>query len=267
MILVTGPAGRVGSELLPRLATLDAPVRVLSRRPERARVPDWVEVVAGDLSDVGSLGDALRGVDQVFLFSAGHAGAGIAKALAEAGVRRLVVISGIAQDPAEVERELTDADLDWTHLWPTAFASNAARHWGQSIKHERVVRTPYGNAEIAPIHDADIAAVAATVLTEDGHGGRRYELTGPESLTFREQVAVISRVLGAEIAFREEEPAEARERMLASYIPEAVVEALLAVWQAATAQPAPVTDAVRDVTGQEPRAFASWVAEHLDVFR
>ena len=92
MILVTGPASRVGSELLPRLVALDAPVRALSRRPERVRVPDGVEVVAGDLADLGSLGDALRGVDAVFLFSAGHAGAGFAKALADAGVRRLVLI-------------------------------------------------------------------------------------------------------------------------------------------------------------------------------
>jgi uncharacterized protein YbjT (DUF2867 family) len=144
MILVTGVDSRVGRELLPQLSVLGAATRVLSRHPERATVPDGVEVVAGDLGNVASLADALRGVDAVFLYSTGYAGEGFAKALATAGVHKLVLVSGIsssglAEDPAEVERELTDAGLAWTHIWPDAFASNAERHWGHSIKHERIV--------------------------------------------------------------------------------------------------------------------------------
>lgn len=266
MILVTGPRGRVGRELVNELLAKGLPVRGLSRDPGKAELPAGIEVAAGDLAAPRTLTDALHGVDAVFLFSIGHAGDGFARTLSAAGVRRLVLISGIEQDSDAVERGLDEAGLEWTHLWPTAFASNAARHWGRSISTEHIVRGPYGDAAIAPIDELDIASVAAAALTEDGHTGRRHVLTGPESLTFREQVAIIGKAIDQEIAFHEETPDEARVRMIRQWIPQPVVDGLLATWADATTHPALVTDTVAEVTGRPARSFAGWAARHTSDF-
>ncbi|HJP77026.1 MAG TPA: NAD(P)H-binding protein [Pseudonocardiaceae bacterium] len=266
MILITGPRGRVGRELINELLAEGVPVRGLSRDPGRAELPADVEVVAGDLEAPETLTKALRDVDAVFLFSTGHAGEGFARALRDAGVRRLVLISGIEQDSDAIERGLDEAALAWTHLWPTAFASNAARHWGRTISTEHIVRSPYGDAAIAPVDELDVASVAAAALTGDGHAGQRYVLTGPESLTFREQVAIIAKAIGQDITFDEETPEQARTRMLRQWIPEAVVDGLLAAWADATTHPALVTDTVARVTGRPAHTFAEWAARHSSDF-
>lgn len=93
---------------------------------------------------------------------------------------------------------------------PGAFAYNTIRLWGETIRRESVVRSPYGDARIAPMHEADIAAVAVTALLDDGHAGAKYVLTGPESLSQREQVEIIGKATGRTIRFEEltEEQAE-----------------------------------------------------------
>lgn len=265
MILITGATGLVGRELVGMLQTVGADVRALSRHPEKAGLPGGVEVIAGDLGEPTSLRAALDGAERVYLFSAGRVGENFAATAQQAGVKRIVVVSGLDNDPARVEDPLRAAGLDWTHLRPTAFAANALRHWGYTIRAQDMVRTPYGDAATAPIHETDIAAVAATVLLNDGQGGQRYELTGPTSLTFRDQVAVISGATGREITFVEETPDQARERML-RFIPEAIVDGLLAVWAAAVGTRATISPAVEQVTGHSPRTFAQWVTDHAGEF-
>ncbi|MGK5698343.1 SDR family oxidoreductase, partial [Streptomyces sp. URMC 128] len=81
-----------------------------------------------------------------------------------------------------VERLLKDSGMAWTILRPTQFASNAL-WWAQSIRDQGVVRAPYADIGLPTIHPADIAAVARVALTEPGHRGRTYALTGPECVT------------------------------------------------------------------------------------
>ena len=70
-------------------------------------------------------------------------------------------------------------------------ASNALFWWATAIRADGVVRWPYGAAETAPVDDRDVAAVAARTLSQDGHAGGDYVLTGPESLSQAEQVSII----------------------------------------------------------------------------
>jgi uncharacterized protein YbjT (DUF2867 family) len=225
-----------------------------------------VQVVGGDLGDPASLASALTGVEAVYLFSAGRAAGGFAASAVRAGVERVVVVSGLDDDPADVERPLTDAGLDWTHLRPGAYASNALRHWGDMIRYQGVVRAPYPDAATAPIHEADLAAVAAIVL-RGGHAGRRYSLTGPQSLTFREQVGILAGALGRELAIVEETPDQARERMARYGVPASVIDELVAMWAATDGVPAAVSPTVEQLTGLPARSFAQWAGEHADDFR
>ncbi|MEV7803029.1 NAD(P)H-binding protein [Microbispora sp. NPDC088329] len=229
-------------------------------------LPSGVRAVGGDLGEPASLAPVLTGVEAVYLFSAGRAAGGFAAAAARAGVKRIVVVSGLDDDPAGVERPLADAGLEWTHLRPNAYASNALRHWGGMIRHQGAVRAPYPDAATAPVHEADLAAVAAIAL-RGGHAGRRYSLTGPQSLTFREQVAILARALGRELSFVEETPEQARERMARYGMPRSVVDELLAMWAASVGVPATVSPAVERLTGLPARGFAQWADEHADDFR
>ncbi|MEU1734052.1 NAD(P)H-binding protein [Streptosporangium sp. NPDC020145] len=266
MILVTGATGPVGRHLLTTLRGDGAEVRALSRRPETANLPHGVQVVGGELGEPASLARALTGVEAVYLFSAGRAAGGFAASAVRAGVKRVVVVSGLDDDPADVERPFTDAGLEWTHLRPNAYASNALRHWGDMIRYQGAVRVPYPDAATAPVHEADLAAVAAIVL-RGGHAGRRYSLTGPRSLTFREQVGVLARALGRELALVEETPDQARERMSRYGMPGSVVDELLTMWAATAGTPAIVSPVVEQLTGLPARSFARWADEHADDFR
>jgi len=267
MILVTGATGLIGRALIAQLQAASVKVRALSRHPDTAALPAGVEVMGGDAGDPKSLASALDGVQAAYLFAGGQFASQFAAAASRADLTRVVVTSGLDGAAAAVTQPLTAAGLDWVHLRPTMFAANALQDWGLMIRTEGTVRTPYPDAAAAPIHEADIAEVAATALLNGVASGQSYELTGPQSLTFREQVAVLADALGSDIALVQESPDKARQRMLADGLPEPIIDKLLTAWAVAVGRPATVTSAVEQITGHPPRSFAQWVTDHRDDFR
>lgn len=168
-----------------------AALRALARDPDSAGLPDGIEVVRGDLSDPGTLEACLDGVDAVFLvwpFLTAEAAPAVLEVAAE-HVRRIVYLSSMGvrddleeqADPinrfhADLERLIEKSGLEWTFLRSHTFATNAL-WWAPQIRADGVVREPYGAAARPVIHERDIAAVAARVLTSDGHGGATYRPT------------------------------------------------------------------------------------------
>src|SRR5262249_32366324 len=114
---------------------------------------------------------------------------------------------------AELERLTASSGLAATILRPAMFASDAGVWWASSIRNGGAVRWPYGSAQAAPIGERDIAAVAARALCDEGHAGREYVLTGPESLGQADQVAAIGDAIGRRIPFEELSPEEFRREM------------------------------------------------------
>ncbi|HLY14909.1 MAG TPA: NAD(P)H-binding protein [Candidatus Limnocylindrales bacterium] len=279
-VLVTGATGRFGRAVVAELLEAGVPVRALSRTPLTAGLPAKVEVVAGDLTDPGSLGPALDGVRSVFLLWTVpiDSAAAVIERMAS-GPRRVTLLSSPHRTPhpffqqpnpmarlhAEIEDLITDAGLDATFVRPGILASNAQFWWGPAIRAGDVVRWPYGSVETAPIEERDVAAVAARALYEDGHVGRDYVLTGPASLSQAEQVSEIGAVLGRRIRFAELSSEEFRHETAAAW-PAPIVDMLLDAWRAAAGQPAFVTTSVADVTGRPARTFREWVADHAGAF-
>jgi uncharacterized protein YbjT (DUF2867 family) len=262
MILVTGATGNIGRSLLSdlhRYATV--PVRALTRDPARAAFPTGVEAAAGDLADPASVEPALTGVHALFLL-AGYGAEADVLAAARAGTHPHLLP---AAERLAVERVLKDSGLAWTILRPTQFTSNAL-WWADSIRTEGVVRVPYPDTGLPAVHPADVAAVARVALTESGHTGRTYELTGPERITPRQQVAELSAELGREIALVGADPREAR-RELAALMGEEGAAAVLALTGAeVTEELARVRDTVTRVTGAPARTFRAWVSEQRAAF-
>ncbi len=146
------------------------------------------------------------------------------------------------------------------------FALNARHFWGPQIRAGDVVRWPYLSAPTAPVDERDVAAVAVRALTEEGHAGKEYVLTGPESLSQHEQIATIGRVIGRRLEIEEVSPEEARRGCLKS-MPEAVANILLDAWAAAVGQPAFVTCPVEEITRRPARTFREWVIANAAGFQ
>ena len=171
----------------------------------------------------------------------------------------------VAKVHADVEHAIENAGREWTFLRPGGFATNALWWWGAQIRRGDVVRWPYGAAAMAPIHEKDIAAVAVRALREEGHQGRKYLLSGPESLTLTEQVKIIGAAIGRPLRFDEISPEAARDQLLA-VMPQEIVDVLLGVLARLTAGPAPATTVVSEITGAPARTFREWAGDHAAEF-
>ena len=277
-ILVSGARGSVGRGVLDALLAAGIPPTELcgtGRDPSQLALPDGVDAVALDLDDPATHDAALRGVDQVFCYTARDLGP-FADAARRAGVEHVVLLSslsveedgaesdGIARHHLEAERTLRGAGLTTTAVRPGAFDTNA-RQWAREIRADGVVTLPYPQATTAPIHEADIAGVAAAALLDPAHRGADLPLSGPESLTFAEQVGVLGEATGLDVGVREIDPATAREQM-AQRVPEPIVDSLFRLWANADGVLTGVHDTVQRVTGRPARTFASWAREHRDEF-
>ncbi|MFJ9924367.1 NAD(P)H-binding protein [Streptomyces rubiginosohelvolus] len=270
-ILVTGATGTVGRRVVEQLLERGEHVRALTRDPERAGFPAGVEVVGGDLEDPASLVPALRGVTGLHLITFGGAlfapleNADEILALAkEAGVRRVTVLHGGGDTP--METAVRASDFVWTVVMPVEFMANALE-WAPGIRSEGVVREPFVDRLSAMVHESDIGAVAAVALTEDGHGGQEYLITGPQALTLRDKTAAIGAARGADVELVELTEEQALETWRGQGMPEDVIAFLIDVYRDTPPEGRTVLGTVEKVTGRPARTFAEWAEEHAHAFR
>lgn len=277
MILLTGATGNMGSALLKELhAHGVGPVRGLTRDAARAVFPEGVEAVEGGLVEPTSLRPALEGVRSLFLVSRLGSDADIIEAARQAGVEHVVLVSSItvqthphlgpAGENLAVEQLLKASGMAWTILRPTQFASNTLM-WATSIRGHETVRAPYAETALPTIHPADIASVARVALTEPGHRGRTYALTGPEPVTARQQVEAIAAALGREVPFAEISRRQARAQMAAVFGAEAADAVLDVTGGDVNDELLMVRDTVSEITGMPARPFRQWASENTNAFR
>jgi len=279
-ILVTGATGNIGREVIAQLRTANVPVRGLSRNPSQARFDDGIDIVGGDLTAPDTLDRALDDVDAILLvWMAPLAPAASAIARIAPHVKRVVFLSSpirtdhpFFQQPnalrhvhAGVEDLVEKSGTPWTILRPGPFALNYRNWWAPQIGNGDVVHWFHGDAQTAAVDERDIAAVAVRTLCDEGHEQRDYVLTGPESLTQREQLAIIGDVIGRHLVFDEVSPAAARQGVLAAW-PAPVADMLLSAYAAAVDRPAFLTSAIAEVTGKPARTFRAWASAHVTDF-
>ncbi|MEV7522686.1 NAD(P)H-binding protein [Streptomyces sp. NPDC091371] len=279
-VVVTGATGAVGRHVA-RMLPAGADVRVLARDVDKARrIGLRGELVPGDYQDRPGLERALRGADAVFVVTANPLrpadDENILAAARAGGVRQAVKLSWLAvADPAaddliarwnrDSEELLRTSGLGWTVLRMRTPMSNALA-WASSIRAGGVVRALGGTARTACVDPRDVAAVAVRALTEPGHEGRTYAMTGPEPISVREQVQELSRLLRRPIGFEELTADQALARWR-ERLPEPLAQALLeaAVRRSAGASRDSAGD-VEAVTGRAPASFAAWAADHAPDF-
>jgi uncharacterized protein YbjT (DUF2867 family) len=280
-ILVTGATGHIGSEVVSQLRGTGCRLRAMSRNPRAARLSPDVELVCGDLSAPDTLDACLDGMDSVFLVWMAPLAAAAPAIERIAGHTRQVVLltsphrtphpffqqpNGLRAVHAGVEELIQASGLRWTFLRPGPFAINCRGWWAPQLRTGNVVRWFYADAETAPVHERDIAAVAVRALCDAGHDGREHVLTGPASLTQREQLGILGDAIGRPLSFEELSRESAREQMLKMMFPPPIADMLLDAYAAAVGRPALVTSDVLDVTGASSRSFRDWASDHAADF-
>ncbi|WP_037362767.1 NAD(P)H-binding protein [Amycolatopsis orientalis] len=274
-VLVTGATGSVGRLVVDELVARGVPVRALTVDPERAALPEGVEVVVGSLAKPSTLPAALNGVEAVYLAPYARTVARFCELAGEAGIRRVVALSGASigdehpassgHEYAAVEAAVDAAGFDRTFVRPGAFMNNSLG-WASSIRERGEVRLAYPKATQTPIDLADIAAVAAHVLNSDGHVGRTYELSGPEGISFAEMVSAIGDALGKPVPVVEVSPQEQVAEWVAAGYPEEIASWLLGMYAYTAENPQKPTGVVEELLGRAGVSYAEWARANVAAF-
>ncbi len=278
-ILVTGATGTVGSDVLRGLGGREGvQVRAAVRDKEKATAlaGPGVDLVWFDYNKPESMGPACRGVDAIFMVSP-FTPDGVAQSLEflraarEAGVKYVVKLSvtpslrdiTVGKWHAAIDEALKKSGMAWTILLPGGFMQNFVKT--SAPRPDGNMYLPVGNSKGAFIDTRDIAAVAVKALTEPGHEGKEYALTGPEDLSYTEIAAIMSEVSGRQIRFVDVSPEAARQGMVAAHMPEWMIDVILELnaW-AKGSQGGEITTTVKDVLGRPPHTFREFARDYAD---
>ncbi|TDV55376.1 SDR family oxidoreductase [Actinophytocola oryzae] len=270
MIVVTGATGNVGRPLVQALLDAGSDVTAVSRRIDTA--PEGARHVRADLTDPASLVPVLTGASAVFLLTSGEfLAAGdpekVVDVIAESGVRRVVLLSsqGVGTGRHAPATEQAVARLDATILRAGGFHTNALR-WAEQVRTARTVAAPFADVALPTVDPADIAAVAAATLREDGHAGQTYVLTGPEAVSPRAQADAIGDAIGEPVRFVELTAGQAREGML-RFMPAPVVDATLDILGSPLPAEQRVSDDVPRTLGRSAVSFGEWARRNALLFK
>ncbi|MGP3507252.1 SDR family oxidoreductase [Paracidovorax citrulli] len=283
MILVCGATGGIGGELCKLLKAAGAPFRAMARRQEQVDRfrQQGMDAVLGDFDRPETLAAAMQGCDTMFLITPPNPDqftqeTGAIDAAKRAGVGRVVKISASdgnvrtpvpwARTHALIDHHLRAAGIGWTLLKPTAFMQNFL--WFKKPIAKGFLPQVTGDGSVSWVDTRDVARVAAAVLTQEGHAGATYFLTGPETLDMHEAAKRLSHVTGHQVRYLN--------------LPTFVFRAMLrltgnSAWMAKglVVQFADVVAGHHDIdptfeierlTGQPARRFDDFIRDHRDAF-
>jgi uncharacterized protein YbjT (DUF2867 family) len=259
--LVLGGTGKTGRRVAERLRKRGLPTRVGSRSGE---VPfDWEDHTtwAPALGDVGSV--YVSYYPDLAVPGAVAAVRAFADTAVEAGVRRLVLLSGRGEEEAQrAERAVQEVGAEWTVVRCAWFSQNFSESYLLEPILGGEVALPAGEVAEPFVDAGDIADVAVAALTEDGHAGQLYELTGPALLTFEEAVGEIASSMGREIRYVHISVEEYASVLAEQDVPDEFVALLTYLFtEVLDGRNAHTASGVRRALGREPRGFAEYARD------
>ena len=283
LVLVTGATGNTGSAVLQQLRERGAHVRAMVRAAsDMSRLSEpSVETVVGDFDDVESIDAALKGVARAYLVTPSGPNAEsqqkrFAERAAAAGVQRIVKLSQFAADEASpvrflryhaaVEGRIRELGLPFTFLRPNLYLQGLLA-FQQMIANEGRFMAPIGDACVSAVDVRDIASVAAIALTQGGHEGKTYTITGPQAVTHGEIATAIGGAIGRSVTFIDVPPAAFSAALLSARMPAWQVDGLIEDYaHYARGEAAAVSSTVREVTGRDPRDLTAFARDYAQAF-
>jgi len=260
-VLVLGATGKTGRRVVERLERRGVPVRLGSRS---AHPPfDW--------EDASTWAPALEGASGVYVSyypdlavpGAPEAVGALAEQARRSGVQRVVLLSGRGEEEAQrSEQVVAAAGIDWTVVRCSWFNQNFSEGYMLDPILGGELALPAGDVPEPFVDAEDIADVAVAALTEDGHAGEIYELTGPRLLTFAEAVAEIGRATGREPRYVQVSMDEYAAAAAEQDIPDDVAWLIRYLFsEVLDGRNAMLADGVQRALGREPREFADFARE------
>ncbi|MER7706778.1 NmrA family transcriptional regulator [Kitasatospora sp. NPDC097605] len=253
-VLVTGGTGKTGRRVAERLTALGHTARIGSRT---APVPfDWDDDTTWDAALDGVTAAYLAYYPDLSFPGAVEAVEAFAHRAAKAGVERLVLLSGRGEEAAQAaEAAVAGAGTGWTVVRCSWFSQNFSESFFLEPVLSGELALPTG-AAVEPFVDADdIADVAVAALTEDGHDGEVYELSGPRLLSFADAAAELSAATGREIRFTPVTVEEYRAVLATVGLPGEFADLFTMILDGRNAH---LTDGVQRALGREARDFADY---------
>ena len=284
-ILVTGSTGNVGSQVVKQLAAIGAKVRgaVHSTSKANALKDLGVEPVELDFNKPETIQAALAGVEKIYFLTPlvpnmVEIAASFVEAAKQAQVKHIVRQSALGATAHvnitlskwqhEVENIIEKSGIPFTFLRPNSFMQNYANALGRMIKTESAFYLPLENAKVSLVDIRDIAAVAVAVLTQKGHEGKAYEITGSEAISNEQIAEIISSVVGRKINYVSISEEEACQNFRKAKGLTEPVEALIELYGFQRAgYGSVVSPVVEQITGKKPISFDQFARDYAEAFR
>jgi uncharacterized protein YbjT (DUF2867 family) len=287
VILVIGATGPTGSEATRQLLLRGERVRALTRDRAKAEAMPALagaEIAVGDSSKPKSLDGVFAGVEKVYLVPPLDLGwnrmqSGLVDAARRAGVRHIAKISAIGVGPDQPsmslsyhwqgEKEIEASGIPYTHVRGNSFSQNTLFE-AATITADGRFYDCVGDARFAKVDARDIGEVVARVLTEDGHEGKTYELTGPEALTYEEIASRLTAALGRRIEYVDVSTAERAARLEATGLPRWLANEFSAIYGRGFYRDGGgsyTTGTVETLLGRPPRPYDDFARDHAGAFR
>ena len=281
MILITGASGNVGKEVLKQVAATGAKVRAAFQTVTKAAAaPSGVEIATMDYNKPETLQAALKGIERVFLVAppTPNLPALERKAIDEIkqfGVRHVVKLSAMGGRDAIFPRQHADSEdyikssgVPYTFLRPNGFMQNFVTYNGATINTQNAFYGSQGDGEVSHIDLRDIAAVAVKTLTEDGHQGKAYTLTGSEALSNARVAEILSEDTGREIRYVDLPAEQFKQALLGAGLPEWSANALVDLQQFyRRGSASAVTRDVEQLLGRKPISFEQFSRDYAQAFQ
>ncbi|KIO77111.1 NmrA family transcriptional regulator [Pedobacter lusitanus] len=224
-ILVLGGTGKTGSRVADRLSKLGYPVSIGSRT---ADIPfDW--------DDISTWKPALQNIRSVYITfqpdlavpNAPGCIASFSRMAAENGIEKLVLLSGRGEEEARhCEQIVINSGIAWTIVRASWFFQNFSESYFLTDVLSGQVTLPVGDIPEPFIDADDIADVAVAALTQDGHSGEIYEITGPHLLTFKEVIQEIATAAGKNIVYKQVSAEEYTALLVSGQVPQEYIALL-----------------------------------------
>lgn len=256
--LVVGGTGKTGRRVAERLTAQGRPTRVGSR----AATPPF------DWDDDATWAPAVHGVGSAYISyypdlafpGAAERVAAFSDLAVANGVERLVLLSGRNEEGALAgELAVQEAGAEWTIVRSSFFNQNFDESfWLEPVLSGRLV-LPAGDVAEPFIDAGDVADVAVAALTEDGHAGRVYEVTGPRLLTFADAAGEIAQATGRDLTYIPVSPADYATALSDEGLPEDYISELVELFRTVLdGRSAYLSDGVQQALGRQPLDFADY---------
>jgi uncharacterized protein YbjT (DUF2867 family) len=257
--LILGGTGKTGRRIVERLNARGAAVRVGSRAGDPPF--DWEDPETWTPAIDGASAAYVSFFPDIAVPGAPETIAAFADLAVASGARRLVLLSGRGEEEAQrAEQALQASGADWTIVRCSWFMQNFSESFLREPVLAGEVALPVGDTPEPFVDAEDIADVATAALTEAGHAGQIYELTGPRVLTFAEAVAEIAAATGRPVAFASVPADDYAQAMRAEGVPEDVIALTNYLFsEVLDGRNAQLADGVQRALGRPPRDFTEFV--------